>query len=265
MHRSAALPGLLVCATLLHGSAAYAADEGPTADLPAIADDMVRQAEVIKTIQDKNFLKVKRFEFSLFAGGVTNDAFLRRWLTGASGTYHLTEIVALEGAYSFSPDLGTADNRQLTNELQTTYAAAPIISKVRHQASVDLLFSPLYGKFALNRTNIVNFDIYLAAGAGASRTQDESGYTCDGVPTDPTGTSDPLTDLELAALCEWHFTTNYGFGFRGAFNEWMAVRVDGRSYMYIEHVAKDAEESLEMKSNFIAQLGLSFFFPTTWK
>lgn len=225
---------------------------------PAVA--LIDQGKLIKTIQNKDFLKVERFEFGMYAGGVTNDPFLRRWLGGVSATYHINELVAVEFAQSFSPDLGAADNRQLTNEIKTTYAASPTISKVGPQGSVDLMFSPLYGKIAFNRTNIVNFDIFFAAGGGYSLTTD----TMEG-----SGEEAPLTTQEADALQEAHFTTNFGFGFRGAFNDRMAVRIDGRSYQYIEHsvehVANSPDESLEMKSNFVAQVGLSFFLTAPWK
>ncbi|MCA9540910.1 MAG: outer membrane beta-barrel domain-containing protein, partial [Myxococcales bacterium] len=151
---------------------------------------------------------------------------------GLSATYHVNEIVSVEGAFSYSPDLGSADNRNITEELQTEYAATPVISKINQAGSLDLVFSPLYGKFAFLRRSIVNFDIYLAAGGGFSRTIDQSEYKCDGTRRDDAlagsqTDDDQLTPLELDALCETHFTTNYGFGFRGAFNEWMAIRVDG--------------------------------------
>lgn len=247
--------------------------DGPDASLSAIADDMFKRSEVIKTIQAKNFLKAKRFEFSAYGGGLTNDPFLKRWVGGVAGTYHLTEIFSIEGAFSASPNLGEQDNRQLTDELVTEYAAGPNVSKVAQQGTLNLVFSPLYGKFAFMRSSIVNFDLYLTAGAGVSRTIDqreEGDFYCDGTrkADDESGNSnvpEQLTPQEINALCELHFTTTYGFGFRGAFNEWMAIRVDGRSYTYIENVVTDYEESLEMKSNFIAQVGLSFFFPTALK
>ena len=266
----------LIAATLLLPGLASAKDGSADADLSAVADSMMTQAPVVKTVQEKGFIKANRLEFSIFGGGVTNDAFLRRWLGGVSATYHINELVSIEGAYSFSPDLGASDNRTLTEELQTEYAATPVISKLNQAGSLDLMFSPLYGKFAFLRQNIVNFDIYLAAGGGMTRTIDQSDFKCDGTRRDdaldtPGIEDDTLTTLELDALCETHFTTNYGFGFRGAFNEWMAIRVDGRSYIYIEHVAEqdsetqDPNERLEMKSNFVAQVGLSFFFPQSWK
>ena len=237
-------------------------DEGSdrTAPLGEPAQNLMEQGKVIKIIQSKDFLKAERLEFGMYAGGVTNDPFLRRWLGGVSATYHLNDLVAIELAQSFSPDLGAADNRQLTNEIKTTYAASPTISKVGPQGSVDLMFSPLYGKIAFNRANIVNFDIFFVAGGGYSSTTDT---------LESTGEEAPLTTQEADALQEAHFTTNFGFGFRGAFNDRMAVRIDGRSYQYIEHsvehVATNPDESLEMKSNFVAQVGLSFFLSTPWK
>ena len=55
-----------------------------------------------------------------------------------------------------------------------------------------------------------------------------------------------------------HPTTNFGGGARVVFNEFVAVRVDGRSLVYIETVNST---TLEMKNNFILSGGVSFFFP----
>jgi len=55
-----------------------------------------------------------------------------------------------------------------------------------------------------------------------------------------------------------HPTTVYGGGARVAFNEGLAVRLEGKAMSYIETVDST---TLEMKNNVIIQTNVSFFFP----
>jgi hypothetical protein len=55
-----------------------------------------------------------------------------------------------------------------------------------------------------------------------------------------------------------HPTTNFGGGARIIFGENLALRIDGRSMVYIETVNAT---QLEMKNNFLIQGAVSVFFP----
>lgn len=202
---------------------------------------------VIKTIQAKNFLKINRWELSPHVAFVSNDPFLNRYIVGAGVGYHLTEIFAVEGMLDFSPDLGTSDWKPLTTQLVEENHVSPDISKLNLFGSACFVFSPIYGKAAISGRKIINFDIYGKFGMGATRTADDlEALQAEG------DSKAQSTQFQV------HPTTNFGGGARVIFNDNLAVRVEGRSMVYIETVNAT---TLEMKNNFLLQFSASFFIP----
>ncbi|MCP4809890.1 MAG: outer membrane beta-barrel domain-containing protein [Proteobacteria bacterium] len=202
---------------------------------------------VIKTLQRKNFLKLGRFEAGVLPSFVTNDPFLNRYIISLRGGYHITEIFAIEVEAAISPDLGEADWKPLTKQLVNENHVSPDISKLLFASNATFQFSPIYGKVALRGNNIINFDIYGAFGMGVVRTKDDlKALQAEG---------DPIAEQ---TKIQTHPTTNFGGGVRIVFNEFVAVRVDGRSLVYIETVNST---TLEMKNNFVLGAGVTFFFP----
>jgi outer membrane beta-barrel protein len=205
------------------------------------------QKQIIKTLQRKTFLKLKRWEVSPHVAFVTNDPFLNRYIVGTGIAYNFTEIFAMEGMVDFSPDLGDADWKPLTKQLVEENSVSPDISKLQSFGSFCFIFSPLYGKGAVLSNRIINFDIYGKFGMGITQTKDD--LEALQAKEDPRAQS---TEVQS------HATTNFGAGAKIIFNQNMAVRVEGRSMIYIEAVNAT---TLEMKNNFILQFSASFFFP----
>jgi outer membrane beta-barrel protein len=202
---------------------------------------------VIKTIQSKTFLKLGRWELSPHVAFVSNDPFLNRYIVGTGVGYNLTEIFAIEGMLDFSPDLGTGDWKPLTTQLVEENHVSPDISKLNLFGSACFVFSPIYGKAAISGRKLINFDIYGKFGMGATRTADDLEAL--------QSVGDPRAE---ATQFQVHPTTNFGGGARIIFNENLAMRVEGRSMVYIETVNAT---TLEMKNNFILQFSASFFIP----
>ena len=217
-----------------------------------------QKKRLIKTLERKNFLKLGRWEATPTLGAVTNDPFLRRYLGGVGLAYHITEIFAVEGMVGFSPNLapdedtGEACNdpdwKPLTCQLVSENHVSPDISKLTLFYNGTFQFSPIYGKVALNGRRIINFDIFGSFGMGATHTQDDlNALGADQNDEKATNTANQI-----------HPTTNFGGGARIILNESFALRVDGRSLVYIETVNST---TLEMKNNFILTGSLSIFFP----
>jgi len=205
------------------------------------------ERRVIKTIQAKNFLKINRWEISPHVAFVSNDPFLNRYIVGSGVGYHLTEIFAIEGMFDFSPDLGNSDWKPLTTQLVEENHVSPDISKLNLFGSACFVFSPIYGKAAISGRKIINFDIYGKFGMGATQTRDDlEALQAEG------------DSKAIATERQTHPTTNFGGGARIIFNDNLAVRVEGRSMVYIETVNST---TLEMKNNFILQFSASFFIP----
>lgn len=202
---------------------------------------------IIKTLPKKTFMKIGRYELSPHIGFITNDPFVKRYLVGASLTYHPTEIFGIELSGTFSPDFGESDWTILTKQLINENSVSPDISKVEAFGSASFQFSPIYGKVAVAGKKIVNFDIFGVFGAGVVSTKDDlKALQAEG------------DAAAIATETQVHPTTNLGGGFRIIFNENMAVRVEGRSLVFIETVEST---TLEMKNNFALYGSFSFFFP----
>ena len=202
---------------------------------------------IIKTLQQKNFLKIGRYEASPMVGFVTNDPFIYRRFVGGSFTYHPTEIFALEIQAAFSPDLEAADWRPITQQLVENNRVSPDISKIIWLTSVNTQFSPIYGKLAVVGGQIINFDVYASVGAGVTQTKD-----------DLRALNKENEQSAIVTQVQVHPTMNFGAGFRVIFTDNFAARIEGRSMTYIETVDST---NLEYKSNFILNGAASFFFP----
>lgn len=212
-----------------------------------VVEDEARKKRVIKTIQRKTFLKLGRAEVGPHAAFVANDPFLNRYIVGANGAYHITEIFAIEASFDFAPDLGDSDWKPLTHQLVDKNHVSPDISKLTYFGSANFQFSPIYGKVAVVGRQIVNFDIFGSFGMGIAHTSDDlKALQAEGDPR------------AQATQEQNQPTTSYGGGLRIIFGENFAARIEGKSLVYIETVNST---TLEMKNNFILQAGASFFFP----
>ncbi len=202
---------------------------------------------VIKTLQQKTFLKLGRYEASPFLGFVTNDPFINRYLLGGNFLFHPTEIFAFEFSGVFSPDFGQADWKPITDQLVNENRVSPDISKIIFYGTTSFQFSPIYGKLAVLGEDIINFDIFGAFGTGFVHTADDLEAL--------QAVNDPRAE---ATASQNHPTMNFGGGFRVIFSDNFALKLEGRSMIYIETVNST---TLEYKNNLMVQSGVSFFFP----
>lgn len=216
----------------------------------------------IKIIQRKDFMKVGRLEGSFFLGAEAIDSFTRNFVGGVSGTYHLTEVFAVEGLLGYSPSLSalgsslgwedadSLDLRELSLELQESASLTPINSKIGLYGNVGLVYSPFYGKYAWLSRDIVNFDLYFMFGPGFIRTHDR-----DASDSDDSGVTAPFPTTD-----QTHLASQFGFGFRAALSPQVALKIEGREYIHIESLVKSDSESTAAKYYFMTQAALSFFF-----
>jgi outer membrane beta-barrel protein len=209
--------------------------------------DEEQKKRIIQTFQRKPFLKIGRYELSPHLGFVTNDPFINRYLAGVGMTYHMTEVFGLEVSGTFSPNLGTADYKPVTDQIINENGVTPDISKIQLYVDGSFQFSPIYGKVALGADRIIGFDIFGVFGTGAVQTLDDLKAL--------DKTEDPEA---IATESQWHPSLNYGGGIRVVFSEGFAVRLEGRGLSYIEVIESS---TLEMKNNFTLLASASLFFP----
>jgi outer membrane beta-barrel protein len=216
------------------------------ADMPAEAA-YSRENATIKTLQRKNFVKIDRYEISGGAGFVTNDPFLNRYLGRLGAVYHITEILGIEGAFMFSPELGDADKKPITKQLYEFNKVSPDISKIQFAADMGFQFSPIYGKVAVSGKNIVNFDIFGQFGTGVVRTAD-----------DLEAIGEEKNPAAIATQGQLHPTLTYGGGIRVILSLGFATRVEARGMSYIEVLEG---HTLEMKNNMALLVSASWIVP----
>lgn len=203
--------------------------------------------KVIKILQPKSFMKIGRFEAEPYVGFVTNDPFIRRYLFGANVAYHPTEIFGIELSGTFSPDFGDLDKKPITTQITEENQVTPDISKITWYATLNLTFSPIFGKLAVIDRTVINFDVFGTFGAGVVGTDDDLEVL--------QKTED---EFALASEKQIHPALTFGGGLRIIFSKAFALRFEGRGLSYIEVIEGT---TLELKNNVTLLIGASIFFP----
>ena len=216
----------------------------------------------IRPVSGHRFLMEHRFELSPQLGISFRDAFFTKLLFGAAITHHFSEAVALSlrAAYTLSLISSSAQICYPTGSPEGVGCRAPTMEELTLDGgttankafglltflgSLDLQWSPVYGKLALFAESVLYFNMYLLIGPSL-------------VLYGPTITAAP--------------GGNIGLGFRFALNKWLAVRLELRDTLYGEKgyriVGYDGrgvptiEEPVSLRNQLTTELGLSFFFPT---
>jgi len=213
--------------------------------------------ERIRPVSGHLFLMDGRFELSPMVGLSVRDAFFTKVLFGAALTYHLTEAwaVSLRGGYTASLISGSAQICNPSSSLTGQQAgchpptwedltsldgqpANKAYGLLTFVSSVDVLWAPLYGKLALWAEKVLNFNLYLLAGPALVM-------------------YGPLRVLAPGG--------NVGLGFRFVVNDYLAVRLELRDVIYGEQGVEAGGVASSIRNQLMAELGLSFFLPTTFK
>ncbi len=244
---------------------------------PALAESPAREAvlslgaeETEKekdVVQNRFFLKTNRFEVAPVLGYVPNNPFARRYVGGVLVGYHLSEAFAAEGAILYSPDLGRDDLKGLTSTLVTiAYQGDP---DVEFQQPVDKMilgatfaarWAPVYGKINLVGESVLNFDFYGTGGLGLlSIAEYYATYNEEGAARGE------LVKLG-SAQSKVKVPVNLGVGFDFFLNQSVAVKIDARSYLYVDKQpdydpVNRNELSSRLYNTFIASAGVSVFMP----
>jgi outer membrane beta-barrel protein len=242
--------------------------DSPAAEEPAkkekeaapVAPEERKRKNLVKVIQKKFFLKYRRLEITPMVGYMGTDDFIQRIGFGAAVGFHLNDLFSFEVLASYLPNFKDFDYKPLTNRLRNRDEVVPDISRLMFLGVFNMAISPIYGKVELGTLRIINYDIYLTAGAGIASTADDvdiiQNETCMGLSR---------RDSKATAGCQYvfqeHLVTNLGGGFRIVFNEWIGLRIDTRTFIHIEQTFREGEVGLDMKQNFMGSLGLSLFFP----
>jgi outer membrane beta-barrel protein len=197
----------------------------------------VALGDKVKAVQRKGFIKAHRFEVAPQLSLSVNDPFFQKFGGGLRVAYsfHDSFALALRGTY-FTPY-----RRDAVREGKLAFQSQLLSSQLYGLAMVNGIWSPIYGKASFLNKNIIHFDLFLSAGFGAV-----------------------WTATSLAPRNEGpHIATDLGGGVRFYPKEWMAFELGMNATLYPDQPIKSVPGTVQKV--FVANVGLSFFFPTTFE
>ncbi len=196
----------------------------------------VALGDKVKAVQRKGFLKAHRFEVSPQLSTTLNDPYYLKFGGGLRLAYSFQDsfAVAVRGTY-FTPL-----RRNAVREGKLAFRSQLLSSQLYGLAMVDGVWSPIYGKSSFLRKNIIHFDLYLSAGFGLA-----------------------WTATSLAPRNEGpHLAGDLGTGLRFYPKEWLAFELGLNCTLYPDQPTKSVPGTIQRV--FVANVGFSFFFPTSF-
>jgi len=193
----------------------------------------------------------KRFELQPRIGGTLNDSFKRNMLVGLDLNYYLTNKFGLGlggafGAVSLDTDLLTQIG-QTVDDGQPSGLALTVTTAL---FDAHLSYVPIFGKFALFKSMILDYDLHLLAGFGGALLGAEG-------------------NTEGEELSGFKPGPMVGVGFRLFFADNMAITFDLRDYIFSSADVQEAPNQdgrraspvTELRNNIAIGFGFSLFFP----
>ena len=213
----------------------------PAASIQGPRRSALERLEEGDAIRNRLLLRGGRFELSPALGFTLNDAFQRNVLFGLQLGYHLNDdwglgITALGG---LALDSNLAERIQSERPEKVKQGA---FSSVGVLGTFEATYTPIIGKFALFGRHVLNYDLHVLAGAGATLLKGSA-------------------DLEGATP-----TAVLGAGLRTFVSGGFAVNLQVRDYIYsaaLNEVKKNGESQTDasFSNNFALTVGAAFYFP----
>lgn len=213
-------------------------------------------------VQQKYFLRARRFEINPFWAFSLNDQFVSHPGPGLSINYYITDVLAFGVHGTFYEGLNVDSDFNFQNR-RATRVAVPL-NQYLAEFSGNFTYVPMYGKFSGFSEFIFHYDLYLTGGIG-------------GIFTKPIAVIDP--DNRKFDY-EYRLAFNAGIGLRIALNRWLAPVIEVRDVIYPEKIealtiaptqaqqqnkATWLEDSSKITNHVQVQLGISIFLPFSWE
>jgi len=196
------VPGLPLAALLLFAApgTALGKDKAPAWEesdkLPAVQNRLYRMEH----------------EFLAGVGVLPVDAFYKGVAFMGGYAWHITDLWAVEGRFSYLRNVKTS----LRDKLENNFAQPPSkFAEILYYGEANVLFKPVYGKLSMLNRTLVYGEIYLSAGAVVAQ--------MDG--------GNPTEDQPQGKGRRLAFGGAPGFGLRGFLNKRLSLRFDFRYLM----------------------------------
>ncbi len=222
----------------------------PAPQIVPFSEKDVALGDKVKAVQRKGFLKRGRFEVAPIFAISVNDAFYQKFGGGLRLAYNLHDsfAVAVRGVTYRRPEFSNPRTWQPApirtdnaREGKIAFGSQLLSSQIYDQLMIDGIWSPVYGKVSFLDNRIIHFDLFLAAGFGLVWT----------ATTEP-----PRNDKPPIA-------TDIGGGVRFYPKDWMAFELGMMATLYPDR--PQASLPATVQKVFVANLGVSFFFPTSFE
>lgn len=219
---------------------------------------------VLPPVQNRFFLKERRFELAPSFRYGPSDPFVYRYGLALTGAYHFSETLAAEGDISFNPDLGTGAGaiKPLLPTLVTIGGMGngnfeQPFDKTTLAFSAAVRWSPIYGKINLFGETVLNCDVYGVAGLGMLSKQN---YVAGPGEDSPLRIDALGNELQVAPVI--------GVGMHFFATQSLALGLDVRDAMYVDHRVDNDPSTVgpldgtrRLYHDLTTSVGLSIFIP----
>jgi len=205
--------------------------------------DKLKESDAVR---NRFLLRDSRFEVAPTVGFTLNDAFRRNTIFGLKMDYHMKDNLAVGArfGYGIASDSALAENLAAKRPNRVREGG---FSDLQLTASLELAYTPIFGKMAFLGRAILDYDLHLIVGIGVASA---------------TGSAD-LEGISPAGVA--------GIGARIFVNESSAVVLQVRDLMYSAALngvvlvdpqgTSETTSSDEFRNQFIVSIGYSFLFP----
>jgi outer membrane beta-barrel protein len=211
----------------------------------------------IVVVPRKAFLKGGRLEVQPFTGVTINDNLIRHYVFGADLNFFLTDAlwVGLQGQY-FVKQLETQSEL-----LGLQFNRSSTMNRYLYGGAFNMGYVPSYGKFALFNRQIIQWEIWISAGFGATFTEV--------LARDP-------AEQNAKGFKNTALTPNVGIGSRIFVTDWLTVNFAIRDYLIADKLEPPASMTPECETqascksaadsalvnNIMAYVGVGMYLPT---
>lgn len=263
------LRSLVAGAAILLGVTASSSDANAAAPAQDALAELRGETVDKDVVQNRFFVKTKRFEIAPVLGIVPNNPMVKRYTGGVLLAYHFSETFAIGGQVIYSPDLGSADLKDLTNTLvQIAHNSSSEVEfqqpldKLRLGATFSANWIPVYGKINLVGETVLNFDLYGSVGLGMlSIAKYYAVYSEEIALQNPGAAPVALQKPENVV----RVPLNLAIGGDFFLTQTLALKLEARSYIYVDGAPQydpNAPTSdRQVYPVIITSAGLSMYFP----
>lgn len=174
----------------------------------------------VLVIHDRKFTKSKKFEIGLDSGTIYSDPFYNSWSNGGHLGYHLSEYWSIQAFGNYSKTWYTPEAKRINDFfVKKDFKSSAEYHRPLVYTGVDAEWAPMYGKFALFRSNIIYFDLFGSLGVSASQHQIhfemKDGYSS-----------------SIQGKKEWNFGSELSLGSRFYISPSLSFKAEAKNMIY---------------------------------